>query len=81
MTDHKPLLELCKSMGVRRVRDGEFEAEFFPPTPEPMPLDPVSLSKTLADSMPPDSAMLFAATEDPAPENPTPKPLESPDMA
>lgn len=56
--------------------------EFFPQgsaAPD-MPLDAKELAKVFTDSMPPDSAMLFAATEDPAPE-PEPKPEQGENSA
>lgn len=58
-----------RALGIKRYRcdGGGFEIEFFePPKPEApsMPLDPVSLAKTFADQMPPDSALLFASSED-----------------
>lgn len=57
------LLDLCIEKGVKRIKHGEIEAEFFPKASEPMALDPLALSKVLMDSMPDDQAMLFAATE------------------
>lgn len=78
------VFKLCKEWGVKHIKTSGFEVEFFEPTkkPEPMALDPLSLSKVLAEDMPPDSAMLFAATEDPVPEsvNPISQPRETPDM-
>lgn len=64
------LISLCKDKGIKKVVVGAnqgIEIEFFPPQPkqaELMAMDPVSLSKALTDSMPPDSAMLFASSED-----------------
>lgn len=58
----------AQGLSIKRISSAGVEIEFFPPLAPPMDLDPVSLSKTLAESMPPDSAMLFASTEDPAPE-------------
>ncbi len=76
------LIKFCEKHGVKRVKLDAFEVEFFPSAPTSMELDPVSLSKILTNSMPPDSAMMFAATEDmPDIENPISKPLESPDMS
>lgn len=62
------LIELCEKKRIKRVKVNDFEVEFFASEPEPMAFDPVSLSKILTDSMPPDSAMMFASTEDIAPE-------------
>lgn len=81
----KKLIEFFQKRGLMRVKMGEFEVEFFEPKSpdiQPMALDPVSLSKVFSDQMPPDSAMMFASTEDmPDLENPKSKPLESADMA
>lgn len=79
LSEAKKLVEFCEGKRVKRVKSGTFEVEFFDQTPEPMKLDPVSLSKALTDSMPPDSAMLFASTED-MNENPTPQTRDSADM-
>lgn len=57
------LLDLCRAHGVRRLKKGDFEAEFFAPSAEPMALDAKTLSNILSDSMPPDSVMLFASSE------------------
>lgn len=63
INDTKKLIKFCEKHGIKRVKLGDFEAEFFE-TKSEMKLDPLSLSKTLSDSMPPDSAMLFASSED-----------------
>ena len=77
----KELIEFCKDKGLKRVRLGDFEAEFFDTKPQPMSLDPKDLAKVLTDSMPPDSAMLFASVEDTVqPEEPNSKPRETADM-
>lgn len=73
MIELKEALSLCTQWGVKHLKTGDFEVEFFEQKkePEPMPLDPVNLSKILSDSMPPDSIMQFAATEEiPDPVNP-----------
>lgn len=59
------VIRFCSTWNIKRFKLGEFEVEFYQKAAEGMALDPVSLSKTLSESMPPDSAMLFAATEDP----------------
>jgi hypothetical protein len=58
-------LALLKKFGVKKYNGYQNEVEFFEPKPESssMALDPVSLAKALQESMPPDEAMLFAATE------------------
>lgn len=61
----KEILELCAQHNVKRVKCADIEIEFEPKAQD---LSPTALAKTLAESMPPDSAMLFAATEDPAPQ-------------
>lgn len=61
----KEILELCSKHNVRKVKCADIEVEFEPKAQD---LSPNVLAKTLAESMPPDSAMLFAATEDPAPQ-------------
>ena len=63
LTEAKELIEFCKAQGITRVKLGEFEAEIST-AKAPMPLDPVTLSKTFADAMPPDSVMLMASAED-----------------
>lgn len=75
----KELIEFCKDKGLKKLRLGDFEAEFFDIKPQPMSLDPKDLAKVLTDSMPPDSAMLFASVEDPQ-DTLTPKPRETADM-
>ena len=65
------LIDLCKVKGIKSFRYNNLSFEFFPlesKAPEPMAMDPLALSKILVDSMPPDSAMLYAAVDDPAPE-------------
>ncbi len=68
MIDYDELHKL-RSMGVKsysKTAKG-IDVEFFEPakpTPVTMPLDPVSLAKTFSDPMPPDSAMLFASSDD-----------------
>jgi hypothetical protein len=60
----KEFIEICKSNGIKHAKLGSFEVEFYPTPVAPMALDPVSLSKAFSDSMPPDTAMLFASSED-----------------
>ena len=71
-------IELLRKHNVKSYKAdmSSWAVEFFAPTPEPMDLSIKNLAKTLTDSMPPDSAMLFAATE-----NPTPTPPGNPEMA
>lgn len=76
MTELKEMaafLDLCKLKGVHKAKYENLEIEFFEPKLETAPLDTVALAKALQDSMPPDSSMMFAATEDPAPEPELPK--------
>lgn len=63
-------LEMCKEFNIKRYRSSmnELEVEFFEPKPKTQDIDTVALTKALADPMPPDSAMMFAAVDDPAPE-------------
>lgn len=63
MTEVLDKLKAIKDLGVKRYKCGELEVEFFAPVPPPMSFDPKELAKTLADSMPPDSAMLMASAE------------------
>lgn len=82
MSEMRVIFELCREFGVKSLSADERNAhvqhvEFFEKKSD-TPLDPVSLAKALTDSMPPDSAMLFAATEDP---NPTPQLPGNPDMS
>ena len=63
LADAKKLIEFCQDRGIKRIRSGAFAVEFFPKMPEPMALDPLTLSKALTDSMPPDSAMMFASRQ------------------
>lgn len=58
-------IEKLQKLGVKRFRKNmaEYEVEFFPLPSAPMNFDPKELAKTLADSMPPDSAMLMASAE------------------
>ncbi len=79
LSEAKKLIDYCEGKGVKRIRSGAFMVEFFPKAPETMSLDPVSLSKALADSMPPDSSMLFASTEE-VNENPTSEQRETTEM-
>jgi hypothetical protein len=65
------LLDLCKAKGVMRIKTGTFEAEFFADKPTPMDMSPKAIASAMSDSMPPDSAMLFASSED-MPETETP---------
>lgn len=76
-------LRALREIGVKSFECDGVKVEFFEPKPEPMKLDPVTLSKTLTDTMPPDSAMLFASTEDVAlelDEQLTTQQRETPDM-
>lgn len=61
----KEFVIFIKGLGVKKYKAGDQEIEFFKQDApsSPMALDPVSLAKTFEDQMPPDSAMLFAATE------------------
>jgi hypothetical protein len=66
------IINLCEKRNVKRIKLLGIEVEFFEPRSEPMPLDPKALANILTESMPPDSAMLFASTEDMTEsENPT----------
>lgn len=58
----KALLEFCDRKNVKRIKFGELEAEFF--QKQAPSLDPKELAKAFSDNMPPDSAMLFASTEE-----------------
>lgn len=58
------IIKLCKDNGIRRFRNDCCEIEFFDSKPETMSLTPQDLSKVLTDSLPPDSTMLFASSED-----------------
>jgi hypothetical protein len=62
------LVDYCQGKNVKRIKLMGVEVEFFDQQPAPMSLDPKDLAKTLTDSMPPDSAMLFASSEDMADE-------------
>lgn len=64
LEDAKKLIIFCEERGIKSVAFEQFAVEFFPKEPEAMNLDPVALSKALTDSMPDDSAMLFASSED-----------------
>lgn len=62
------ILDVLNEKRVKTARfseDGKLiEVNFFEKEQQGMPLDPVSLSKALSDSMPPDSEMLFASADD-----------------
>ena len=80
LAESKQLIEWAKELGLKRVRSGTFEVEFYPKH-EPMNFDPKSLAKTLTDSIPPDSEMLFASSEGiPSVDNPKPEQREITDM-
>lgn len=64
LSEIKKIIDLCESKAVKRLKIDTFEVEFFQKTPEPMNLDQVTLAKALSDTLPPDSAMLFASAED-----------------
>jgi hypothetical protein len=79
----KELIMFCKEQGVARVKMGTFEAELRAPQVQLNEVDLTNISKNLMDSMPPDSAMLFAAVEDPVKEpndTPIPQLRENTDM-
>lgn len=63
LAEAKKLIEFCESKSIKRVKFGTFEVEFIEKQ-TPMALDPLSLSKALTDSMPPDSAMLLASVDE-----------------
>lgn len=60
----KALIALCENRNIKKfgVNGEYFEVEFFPS--KSSEIDPVQIAKALTDHMPPDSQMLFAATED-----------------
>jgi len=60
----KQLIKLGKENNIKFFKCGALELEFFAHIPEPMSLAPQDLAKVLSDSLPPDSAMLFASSED-----------------
>lgn len=62
--DFEEKLILFRKYGVKRYNSETGEVEFFEPKPEAPALNPKELAEALADSMPPDSAMLFASAED-----------------
>ena len=64
LSEIKKMIDLCESKAVKRLKIDTFEVEFFQKTPEPMDLNMTNLAKTLSDSLPPDSSLLFASTED-----------------
>lgn len=72
MDEIKALLEMTHGKQVKTLRYGEFEVEFFSPDAklEAMSLAPQDLAKILQPSMPPDSAMLFASSEEIEPATP-----------
>lgn len=76
----KELVEWAKDQGIKRMVCGPLEVEFFGPKITPMSLDPKDLAKVFTDSMPPDTAMLFASTEGVPDENPTPEQREDDKM-
>lgn len=65
------VLTLFKKHGVKKCRyledDYTLDVEFFDERKPDTDVD--AISKVLTDSMPPDSAMLFAATEEPVQDN------------
>lgn len=61
INEAKALLEFCERKNIKCVKFEGLEAEFF--KAEPAPLDTKELVKAMTDSMPPDSAMMFASTE------------------
>lgn len=61
---YRELFALCKEFGVKSIKEYGIEAEFHVEQKEQMSLDPKTLAKVLSDSMPPDSSMLFASTEE-----------------
>lgn len=65
------LLGICAKYNVKSYKRGGIEIELFETkaTVEPMSFDPKDLVKAFSDSMPPDSAMLFASSEDIIPES------------
>lgn len=63
----KELITFCESKNVKMVGFGNFHVEFCGKAHPP--IDPIQLTKALADSMPPDEKMLFASTEDPDPSS------------
>lgn len=60
----KKLISWARKHGIARLKVTGLEVEFFKQDPEPMKLDPKSLADALSDTMPPDSQMLFASSED-----------------
>lgn len=59
----KEVLNICKSAGVSKFSYKEFSAEFLKQD-TPMDLSSANLVKTLSESLPPDSELLFASAED-----------------
>lgn len=59
-SDAKALIKFCEGRDIKALRIGNFSIEFYPQVDQ-MKFDPQSLAKTLSDSMPPDSQMLFAS--------------------
>lgn len=80
LAEAQKLIKFCEGRRIKHLSFGQFSVEFFPKEPEAMKLDPASLAKTLSDSMPPDSAMLFASSEDMDTENLIPQQRENNDM-
>ena len=63
LKDLEDVLKLCRQHKVKRLKFNQLEVELENES-NAMDLSPKAITEALADSLPPDSQLLFAATEE-----------------